>query len=68
MMRELERGDSGVLLRTFASVQGLLAMMAIDLFGSEEQKSYWLPQMARGAKLGCFALTEPEAGSIISSA
>jgi glutaryl-CoA dehydrogenase len=61
MMRELERGDSG--LRTFASVQGSLAMTAIDLFGSEEQKSYWLPEMARGVKLGCFALTEPEAGS-----
>lgn len=61
MMQELERGDSG--LRTFASVQGSLAMMAIDLFGSEEQKSYWLPPMAQGAKLGCFALTEPDFGS-----
>ncbi len=61
IMRELERGDSG--LRTFASVQGSLAMMAIDLFGSEEQKSRWLPAMARGEKLGCFALTEPYFGS-----
>ncbi|MGH8162799.1 MAG: acyl-CoA dehydrogenase family protein [Rhodanobacteraceae bacterium] len=61
MMRELERGDSG--LRTFASVQGSLAMMAIDLFGSEEQKNLWLPLMAKGEKLGCFALTEPGAGS-----
>ena len=58
IMRELERGDSG--LRTFASVQGSLAMTAIDLFGSEEQKNRWLPEMARGRKLGCFALTEPE--------
>lgn len=61
ILQELERGDSG--LRTFASVQGSLAMMAIDLFGSEEQKSRWLPEMARGAKLGCFALTEPDFGS-----
>jgi glutaryl-CoA dehydrogenase len=61
MMQELERGDSG--LRTFASVQGSLAMTAIDLFGSEEQKSRWLPEMAQGAKLGCFALTEPGFGS-----
>ncbi len=61
MMQELERGDSG--LRTFASVQGSLAMTAIDLFGSEEQKNRWLPAMAQGKKLGCFALTEPNAGS-----
>lgn len=61
IMQELERGDSG--LRTFASVQGSLAMMAINLFGSEEQKNRWLPAMARGEKLGCFALTEPDFGS-----
>ena len=61
IMQELERGDSG--LRTFASVQGSLAMMAINLFGSEEQKNQWLPAMARGEKLGCFALTEPDFGS-----
>ena len=61
MMQELERGDSG--LRTFASVQGSLAMMAIHLFGSEEQKNRWLPPMAKGEKLGCFALTEPDFGS-----
>jgi glutaryl-CoA dehydrogenase len=61
IMQELERGDSG--LRTFASVQGSLAMMAINLFGSEEQKNRWLPPMAKGDKLGCFALTEPDFGS-----
>ena len=61
IMQELERGDSG--LRTFASVQGSLAMMAINLFGSEEQKNRWLPEMAQGSKLGCFALTEPDFGS-----
>lgn len=60
-MQELERGDSG--LRTFASVQGSLAMMAIYLFGSPEQKDRWLPAMARGEKLGAFALTEPRFGS-----
>ena len=61
IMQELERGDSG--LRTFASVQGSLAMTAIHLFGSEEQKERWLPAMARGEKLGAFALTEPAFGS-----
>lgn len=61
IMQELERGDSG--LRTFASVQGSLSMMAINLFGSEEQKERWLPAMARGEKLGAFALTEPRFGS-----
>ena len=61
VMQELERGDSG--LRTFASVQGSLAMMAINLFGSEEQKTRCLPEMAQGRKLGAFALTEPGFGS-----
>ena len=61
IMQELERGDSG--LRTFASVQGSLSMMAINLFGSDEQKGRWLPAMANGKKLGCFALTEPDFGS-----
>ncbi len=58
---ELEAGDSG--LRTFVSVQGSLAMSAIHKFGSEEQKKEWLPRMARGEAIGCFGLTEPEAGS-----
>jgi glutaryl-CoA dehydrogenase len=61
IMQELERGDSG--LRTFASVHGALAMNAIHMFGSEEQKNRWLPAMARGEKLGCFGLTEPDFGS-----
>lgn len=60
-MQELERGDTG--LRTMASVQGALAMQAIFAFGSEEQKQHWLPAMARGEKLGCFGLTEPDHGS-----
>jgi glutaryl-CoA dehydrogenase len=58
---ELEAGDSG--LRTFVSVQGSLAMSAIHKFGSEEQKNEWLPKMAKGEAIGCFGLTEPEAGS-----
>jgi glutaryl-CoA dehydrogenase len=58
---ELEAGDSG--LRTFVSVQGSLAMFAIHRFGTEEQKNAWLPLMARGEAVGCFALTEPTAGS-----
>ena len=58
---ELEAGDSGI--RTFVSVQGSLAMTAIHRWGSEEQKSALLPGMALGEILGCFALTEPGAGS-----
>ncbi|MYM18514.1 acyl-CoA dehydrogenase [Brevibacterium sp. 5221] len=58
---ELEAGDSG--LRTFVSVQGSLAMSAIHKHGTEEQKQEWLPRMAAGEAIGCFGLTEPEAGS-----
>ena len=58
---ELEAGDSG--LRSFCSVQGSLAMFAIWKWGSEEQKERWLPGMAEGTTLGCFGLTEPDAGS-----
>ncbi len=58
---ELEAGDSG--LRSLVSVQGSLAMYAIHAFGSEEQKSMWLPQMAAGAAIGCFGLTEADFGS-----
>ncbi len=61
IMQELERGDSG--LRSFASVQSSLVMYPIYIFGSEEQKQRWLPAMAKGEKLGCFGLTEPDAGS-----
>lgn len=61
MMQELERGDSG--LRSFASVQSALSMTAIYEFGSEEQKNYWLPKLARGEKFACFGLTEPDFGS-----
>jgi acyl-CoA dehydrogenase family protein 9 len=58
---ELEAGDSG--LRTFVSVQGSLAMSAIHKFGTEAHKERWLPGMAAGDLIGCFGLTEPEAGS-----
>jgi glutaryl-CoA dehydrogenase len=58
---ELEAGDSG--LRTFVSVQGSLAMSAIHKFGTDAQKERWLPGMAAGELIGCFGLTEPEAGS-----
>jgi glutaryl-CoA dehydrogenase len=60
-MQELERGDSG--LRSFVSVQSGLVMYPIHRFGSPEQKELWLPAMAKGEKLGCFGLTEPDAGS-----
>jgi glutaryl-CoA dehydrogenase len=61
IMQELERGDSGV--RSFASVQSALVMYPIYTFGSEEQKDYWLPLLAKGEKIGCFGLTEPDYGS-----
>jgi glutaryl-CoA dehydrogenase len=59
--RELEAGDSG--LRSMVSVQGSLAMFAIHRYGSEEQRERWLPAMAAGEAVGCFGLTEPDAGS-----
>lgn len=58
---ELEATDSG--LRSLVSVQGSLAMFAIHHWGSEEQKQRWLPEMAAGRAIGCFGLTEPDAGS-----
>ncbi len=61
MTQELERGDSGV--RSFVSVQSALCMYPIYAFGSEEQKQKYLPRMAKGEILGCFGLTEPDAGS-----
>lgn len=60
-MQELERGDSGI--RSFASVQGGLVMYPIHAFGSEAQKERYLPKMAKGEIIGCFGLTEPDAGS-----
>jgi glutaryl-CoA dehydrogenase len=59
--QELERGDSGI--RSFVSVQSSLVMYPIFTFGSEEQKSKWLPQLASGNAIGCFGLTEPDYGS-----
>jgi glutaryl-CoA dehydrogenase len=58
---ELEAGDSGI--RSLVSVQGSLAMFAIWRWGSEEQKERWLPPMHEGDAIGCFGLTEPDAGS-----
>ena len=59
--QELERGDSA--LRSFVSVQSSLVMFPIHAYGSEEQKDRWLPQLAKGSKVGCFGLTEPHGGS-----
>ena len=61
IMQELERGDSGV--RSFASVQSSLVMFPIHAYGSNEQKSQWLPRLAKGEAIGCFGLTEPDGGS-----
>lgn len=61
VMQELERGDSGI--RSFVSVQSALVMYPIFAFGSEDQKDFWLPLLAKGEKLGCFGLTEPDYGS-----
>ncbi|MCC7403158.1 MAG: acyl-CoA dehydrogenase family protein [Bdellovibrionales bacterium] len=59
--QELERGDSGI--RSFCSVQGALVMYPIYAFGSEEQKKKYLPRLAKAEIIGCFGLTEPDAGS-----
>jgi glutaryl-CoA dehydrogenase len=61
LMQELERGDSGI--RSFVSVQGALVMYPIYIYGSEEQKSRWLPRLQSGEAVGCFGLTEPGFGS-----
>ena len=61
IMQELERGDSAV--RSFASVQGALAMYSILAYGSGEQKRRWLPKLQSGEAIGCFGLTEPGFGS-----
>jgi glutaryl-CoA dehydrogenase len=58
---ELHRGDGS--LGTFLGVQSGLAMKAIAMLGSEEQKQRWLPPMAAGEAIGCFGLTEPDFGS-----
>ncbi len=61
VMQEMERGDSGV--RSFASVQSALVMYPIYTFGSDEQKNKWLAALQKGEAIGCFGLTEPDAGS-----
>ena len=61
VMAELERADSGI--RSFCSVQGALVMYPIYAYGSEEQKNKYLPKLAKGELIGCFGLTEPDAGS-----
>src|SRR5215472_10226576 len=58
---ELEAADSG--LRSLVSVQGSLAMFGIWRWGTAEHKQSWLPRMAAGEAIGCFGLTEPDAGS-----
>jgi len=65
VMQELERGDSG--LRSFASVQGALVMYPIHSYGSDAQKERWLPELAAGRAIGCFGLTEPDAGSHVGA-
>jgi len=64
-LQELERGDSG--LRSFASVQGSLCMFPIYTYGTQAQKDHWLPAMAEGREIGCFGLTEPDAGSHVGA-
>ncbi|QTH24534.1 acyl-CoA dehydrogenase [Rhizorhabdus wittichii] len=59
--REIERVDSGY--RSMASVQSSLVMHPIYAYGSEEQKRHYLPGLAAGRLIGCFGLTEPDAGS-----
>jgi glutaryl-CoA dehydrogenase len=59
--REIERVDSGY--RSTMSVQSSLVMYPIWAYGTEEQRQRWLPALARGEKIGCFGLTEPDHGS-----
>jgi glutaryl-CoA dehydrogenase len=59
--REVEYADSG--LRSFVSVQSSLVMWPIHEYGSEAMKTEWLPRLASGEAIGCFGLTEPDAGS-----
>jgi glutaryl-CoA dehydrogenase len=59
--REIERVDSGY--RSMASVQSSLVMYPIHAYGSAEQKAKYLPGLASGTLIGCFGLTEPDAGS-----
>lgn len=59
--REVERVDSGY--RSMMSVQSSLVMYPIEAYGTEEQKQRYLPRLARGEWVGCFGLTEPDAGS-----
>ena len=61
VMAELERGDSGI--RSFVSVQSALVMYPILTYGSEAQKDKYLPALASAKMIGCFGLTEPDAGS-----
>lgn len=61
IQQELERGDSA--FRSFASVQGSLVMWPIHTYGSEEQQRRWLPELRAGRAVGCFGLTEADAGS-----
>jgi len=61
VMQEMERGDSGI--RSFVSVQSALVMYPLHTFGSDEQKNKWLPALQKGDAIGCFGLTEPDAGS-----
>ena len=65
MCQEAERVDSAV--RGFMAVQSGLVMYPIWRFGSEEQRQKWLPAVARGEKVGCFGLTEPNRGSDVAS-
>lgn len=59
--QEIERGDSG--LRSFVSVMNALVIHPIECFGTAEQKERWLPALVKGEAIGCFAMTEPQAGS-----
>jgi glutaryl-CoA dehydrogenase len=63
--QELERGDTGI--RTFVSVQNSLVMQPIAEFGSDAQRKKWLPKLASGEAIGCFALTEEQGGSDLAN-
>src|ERR671933_566755 len=61
LIEEISRADAGV--GVTLAVHTSAGTLPILIYGTEEQKARWLPDLARGAKIGCFALTEPETGS-----
>src|SRR5215210_2756444 len=65
LIEEISRADAGV--GVTLAVHTSAGTLPIVMFGTEEQKARWVPPLARGERIGCFALTEPETGSDASA-